>query len=87
MGGWGKGKKASTSGSKGGKGESASPSDEELDERHWVFDMGTAMSAGERRRYVACVGRFFDLQKLHRHPSCMSGDSTPSYLLHSDLGE
>ena len=38
-----------------------------------------------RRRYESCVGRFFDLKKLYEHPSCMCGDSTPSYLLHSDI--
>ena len=42
-----------------------------------------ATTLEQKRRFA--VNAFFDVAKLTRHPSLMSGDSTPSYLLHSDL--
>ena len=42
-----------------------------------------ATSVEQKRRFA--IGRFFDVAKLEANPSLLSGDSTPSYLLHSDL--
>lgn len=46
----------------------------------WRFDrrIPEEDAEGHRRNY----GTFFPAQELERHPSLVTGESTPSYLLH-----
>ena len=49
----------------------------------WRWNNKIDISDGQR--HLECYLNFYEQQTLHKHPSLISGESTPSYLLHSDI--